>query len=198
VLYPTADPARPLQQEILDVGHDDYYAHSGGWSDLQDSLWLRHLNAPQLPVSVAMAGAGTVTSREPGIACGGPCTTQWDQGAFVTLTAKPGAGERFVRWTGACIGPSDCALQVNEAESVTAVFGPGRVAFAVSTTGRGTVRCTPVCARTVAAGKPLTLRALPAKGWKFVRWSGACKGVSPVCRPATLAAVSVRATFARR
>jgi hypothetical protein len=198
VLYPTADPARPLQLQLLDVGHDDYYGHSGGWNDLQDSLWLRHLNAAQLPVSVAMSGTGTVISREPGIACGAPCTTQWDQGAFVTLTAKPGAGERFVRWSGACVGTSDCALQVNEAESVTAVFGPGRVRFTASTRGRGTVRCTPACSTTVAAGKALTLRAVPAKGWRFVSWGGACNGAKPVCRPATVTAVSVRATFRRK
>ena len=198
VLYPTADPARPLQQQILDVGHDDYYAHSGGWNDLQDSLWLRHLDTPQLPVSVTMSGTGTVTSREPGIACGSPCTTQWDQGAFVTLTAKPGAGQRFVRWSGACVGTNDCALQVNAAESVTAVFGPGRVRFTASTRGRGSVRCTPACSPTISAGKALTLRAVPAKGWTFVSWSGACKGANPVCRPATAAAVSVRATFRRR
>jgi hypothetical protein len=200
VLYPTADPARPLQQQILDVGHDDYYAHSGGWNDLQDSLWLRHLNTPQLPVSVTLAGTGTVTSLEPGIACGAPCTTQWDQGAFVTLKATPAAGQRFVRWSGACVGTSDCALQVNQAEAVTAVFGPAlrRVRLTMSTRGRGTVRCSPSCSATIAAGKSLTLRAVAAKGWKFVSWSGACKGANPVCRPATVAAVSVRATFRRK
>ncbi|MFL5925501.1 MAG: InlB B-repeat-containing protein [Gaiellaceae bacterium] len=198
VLYPTADPARPLQLQLLDVGHDDYYAHAGGWNDLQDSLWLRHLDAGQLPVSVTMSGTGTVTSREPGIACGAPCTTQWDQGAFVTLTAKPGARERFVRWSGACVGTSDCALQVSAAESVTAVFGPSRVRFTASTRGSGTVRCTPACSTTIAAGKALTLRAVPTKGWRFVSWSGACKGANPLCRPATAAAVSVRATFRRK
>ena len=36
MLYPTADPARPLQQQILDVGHDDYYGdqskgYYGNW-----------------------------------------------------------------------------------------------------------------------------------------------------------------------
>ena len=198
VLYPTADPARPLALEVLDVGHDDYYGHSGGWSDLQDSLWLRHLDTPQLPLTVTMAGTGSVTSEEPGVACGAPCTTQWDQGAFVTLTATPGAGQRFVRWVGACLGTSSCALQVTQAESVTAVFGPSRVTFAASTKGRGIVRCTPVCSKTVSAGKTITLRAVPAKGWKFTAWSGACKGANPVCRPATDAAVRVSATFRRK
>ena len=26
-----------LQQQVLDVNHDDYYAHSGTWDDIQDS-----------------------------------------------------------------------------------------------------------------------------------------------------------------
>jgi len=115
----------------------------------------------------------------------------------VTLTAQPGAGQRFIRWSGACVGTSDCAIQVNEAEAVNAVFGPNRVRFTASVRGRGRVTCTPACSATIAAGKALTLHAVPAKGWKFVSWGGACTGSRRVCRPATSAAVSVRATFRR-
>jgi hypothetical protein len=68
----------------------------------------------------------------------------------------------------------------------------------VTTKGRGTVRCTPVCAKAFPAGDPLTLRAVPAKGWAFAAWSGGCKGKRLVCRPATGSAVTVRATFRRK
>jgi List-Bact-rpt repeat protein len=197
VLYPTTD-GRPLQQQVLDVGRDDYYGHSGTWDDLQDSLWLRHLDVPQVPLSVAMTGAGSVASDLPGLDCGAPCTTQWDQGAFVTLEAVPGDGQRFVRWTGSCIGNGNCAVTLTQPQSVTAVFGPLVVAVKVTTKGRGTVRCTPACSRSFTAGDPLTLRAVPAKGWKFASWSGACKGSRPVCRPATDFALSARATFRRK
>jgi len=197
VLYPRTD-GRPLQQQVLDVGRDDYYGHSGTWDDLQDSVWLRHLDVPQVPLSVAMSGTGSVSSDLPGLDCAAACTTQWDQGSIVTLRPVPGDGQRFVRWTGACVGNNSCALQLTQAQSATAVFGPLRVPVRVATTGRGSVRCTPVCSRAFSAGDPLTLRAVPAKGWKFVRWSGACTGSRPVCRPATDFALGVRATFRRK
>jgi hypothetical protein len=44
----------------------------------------------------------------------------------------------------------------------------------------------------------LTLRAVPAGGWRFVSWSGACRGRVPLCQPRTDAAVSVRARFAKK
>jgi hypothetical protein len=198
LLSPQTD-GRPLQQQVLDVNHDDYYAHSGTWDDIQDSGWLSHLDTPQVPLSVAMqGGAGRITSDLPGLDCSVVCTTQWDQGTIVTLAAIPGNGLRFVRWTGACTGDSSCAVTLAQAQSVTAVFGPQAIPVKVTTTGRGTVRCTPVCSKTFAAGDPLTLRAVPAIGWKFTGWSGGCKGTRPVCRPATGSALTVRATFRRK
>jgi hypothetical protein len=197
LLSPYTD-GRPLQQQVLDVGHDDYYAHSGPWNDLQDSVWLSHLDAPQVPLSVAMTGTGTVASELPGLDCATACTTQWDPGSAVPLTATPGPGLRFVRWTGACTGSSSCTVTLTQAQSVTAVFGPSTIPLKVATTGRGSVRCTPVCARAFPAGRPLTLRAVPAKGWKFSGWSGGCKGTHTVCRPTTQTALTVRATFRRK
>jgi hypothetical protein len=198
VLSPQTD-GRPLQQQVLDVNHDDYYAHSGTWDDIQDSGWLSHLDAPQVPLSVAMqGGAGRVTSDLPGLDCTIACTTQWDQGSIVTLDAIPGTRLRFVRWAGACTGDSTCAVTLAQAQSVTAVFGPQTIPVKVTTTGRGTVRCTPVCSKAFAAGDPLTLHAVPANGWKFASWSGGCKGTRPVCRPTTGSALTVRATFRRK
>jgi hypothetical protein len=196
VLYPTTD-GRPLLQQVLDVNHDDYYAHSGTWNDLQDSLWLRHLDAPQVPLTVAMAGTGSVASDLPGLDCAAPCATQWDQGTLVTLSAVPVAGQRFVHWSGDCVGNGSCAVRLTQPQSAVAVFGPLFVPVRVATAGRGSVSCVPRCSRAFAAGRPLTLRALPAKGWKFVAWAGACTGSRPVCRPATDFALRVRATFRR-
>jgi hypothetical protein len=198
LLSPYTD-GRPLQQQVLDVNHDDYYAHTGSWNDLQDSLWLRHLDAPQVPLAVAVDGAGRVGSFVPGVACTAACTTQWDQGSTVTLEAVPAAGKRFVRWTGACTGSGTCALTLTQAGSVTAVFGLQTIRVKVTVAGRGAVRCTPVCSRLFPAGDPLTLRAAPEKGWRFAGWSGGvCKGTRPICRPTTESAVAVRATFRRK
>src|SRR5205823_10699590 len=51
ILYPYAS-GQPLSQELLDVGHDDYYGHSGTWLDIQDSLWLHLVAAGEIPVAV--------------------------------------------------------------------------------------------------------------------------------------------------
>jgi hypothetical protein len=198
VLSPQTD-GRPLQQQVLDVNHDDYYAHSGTWDDLQDSGWLSHLDAPQVPLSIALSGgAGRVSSDLPGLNCTVACTTQWDLGTIVTLDATPGPRLRFVRWAGACTGTATCAVSLTQAQSATAVFGPATVPVKVTTVGRGSVKCAPVCKKAFPAGDPLTLRAVPAKGWKFAGWSGGCKGTRLVCRPATGKPLTVRATFRRK
>jgi hypothetical protein len=197
ILSPFTD-GRPLGEQVLDVNRDDYYGHSGTWNDLQDSVWLSHLDTPQVPLAVALLGAGRVTSDLPGLICTSACTTQWDQGTSVTLTATPGAGLRFVRWAGACAGAVTCNVLLAQAQSVTAVFGPAKIPLKVTTVGRGTVRCTPVCSKAFPAGRSVVMRAVPAKGWTFVGWSGGCKGKQLVCRPKTETALTVRATFRRR
>jgi List-Bact-rpt repeat protein len=199
VLYPEATRGVPLSQLLLDVGHDDYYAHSGGWDDLQDSDWLHLLAAPPVPLALKVAGAGVVTSVMPGVACSSSCTTQWDGGTQTALLAQPAKGKRFVGWAGSCTGRADCALTLGSPISVTATFGPARIPVAVGKTGQGTVTCTPKCGKTFAAGSRLTLHAAPAKGWKFVSWTGDCAKAHVVtCRPKTDFHVTARAIFRRR
>ena len=105
ILYPFSS-GDPLSALVLDVNHDDYYGHSGSWDDIQDSAWLEHLDAPKVPLSVAFAGAGEIQSDLPGVDCTSTCTTQWDSGTLVALTALPAKSDRFVHWTGACTAPA--------------------------------------------------------------------------------------------
>jgi hypothetical protein len=70
-------------------------------------------------------------------------------------------------------------------------------------TGRGTVRaeglrCTRSCARQVVQGLPVALRASAARGWRFTRWTGACRGTRPTCTVRMAAAARVTAVFVRR
>ena len=199
VLYPEATPGVSLSQLLLDVNHDDYYAHSGSWDDIQDSAWLHLLAAPAIPLVVTIAGAGVVTSVVPGVVCSSSCATQWDGGTETTLLAQAARGKRFVGWTGACTGRGDCDVTLAGATAVTATFGPTRVPVALGKSGQGTVTCTPACGKTVAAGARLTLRAVPARGWKFASWTGDCATVRvATCRPKTDFHVSARAIFRRR
>ena len=36
----------PLDSHVLDAGRNDYYAHSGAWTDVQDSTFLERLDSP--------------------------------------------------------------------------------------------------------------------------------------------------------
>ncbi|HEY6960829.1 MAG TPA: hypothetical protein VI408_02950 [Gaiellaceae bacterium] len=198
ILYPYNN-GLPLAQEILDVNHDDYYAHSGTWIDIQDSPWLHLLNVAPVALTLALSGSGHVKSDVPGVDCSASCTTQWDPGSSFTLVADPPAGSRLVKWQGACTGSLDCSISSMSAPaSVTAVFGPSRIAVRVRVTGKGRVQCRPACSSTFVAGNSLTLRAVASPGWRFVRWAGACTGTGLVCRPKTDYAVTARATFRQR
>jgi Divergent InlB B-repeat domain len=197
VLYPVTD-GRPLQQQVLDFNHDDYYGHSGSWPDIQDSIFLHHLNTPEEALGLSIAGAGSVASDLPGVDCTASCSSQWDQGSTVTLTPTPTSTSRFIHWTGACVGSADCVLDLSNAVSVNAVFGPAVIPVKVLTTGNGHVACTPSCSRRFSAGTRLTLRAVAAKGWRFARWGGACSGTRPTCTPKTDYAVTARASFTKK
>jgi hypothetical protein len=198
ILYPVSSGA-PLAQLVLDVNHDDYYAHSGTWDDIQDSAWLHLFAAPVIPLAVTISGGGTVASVVPGLACASSCTTQWDGGTQTALTEAPAAGRRFIGWSGACTGRDSCSLTLSSPVAVSAIFGPVRVPVALSKTGKGTITCVPRCGKTFAGGAGLTLRAVPAKGWKFASWTGDCAKVRiATCRPKTDFHVRARAIFRRR
>ncbi len=198
VLYPEASPDVPLSSLVLDYNHDDYYAHSGSWPDIQDSIWMHLLNVPAVPLALTITGSGGAYSDLPGLVCIATCTTQWDQGTTVQLSAVPNRGSRFIGWTGACAGPDVCSLDLKAAAAATAVFGPARISVKATTAGRGTVYCAPRCSSTFKAGTALNLIAQPAKGWRFLRWSGACKGTQPICRPLTNYSLVAKATFKKK
>jgi hypothetical protein len=197
ILYPYTT-GLPLSSLVLDFNHDDYYAHSGSWNDIQDSVWLHRLDLPAVALNVSLTGTGEIRSDVPGVDCTAACSTQWDQGSPVVLIAQPAPGERFIHWSGSCTGNGDCTLELDQPATAAALFGPVRIPLKVTHLGKGAVKCTPACTRTFPGGSALKLRAVPAKGWKFAGWSGGCKGTRLTCSPGTDFALSVRATFRRR
>jgi uncharacterized repeat protein (TIGR02543 family) len=58
------------------------------------------------------------------------------------------------------------------------------------------IECTDSCTSTWESGTTFTLTETPATGMRFVGWSGACSGASPVCTVTMDAAKTVTATFA--
>ena len=74
-------------------------------------------------LTVAVNGAGTVTSADGRIACPADCSEIYANGTVVTLTATPAAGGTFRGWSGACSGTaSTCTVTMTAARSVTARF----------------------------------------------------------------------------
>jgi hypothetical protein len=204
VLYPYAQHVS-LSSFQLDVGHDDYYMHSGGWLDLQESPWLLRLGE-QVPLSVAITGTGTVTSDMPGVACTASCTTHWNDRSAVTLSADPEPGQRFVRWGGACEGDADCLVTITGGATVTALFAPSTYRLAVTTIGRGTVRSQsggrPTKTARGWAGsftsyEPVKLVARAAKGWRLRGWAGSARGARATLMVPMTGDASVRAVFVR-
>ena len=192
-----------LNAARLDVGRNDYYGHAGAAFDLQDSSWL--LNpAAQFLLTVRIVGEGIVGSEPDGQGCEATCVTEWDGGARVQLAADPAAGFAFAGWGGACAASTEpsCSLELSGPAEVVATFRPVRV-LTVAVTGRGTVagtglRCARLCRSQRVDGERVALRASAARGWRFVRWSGGCRGTRPACTVRMTAAARVGAVFARR
>ena len=202
LMHPFVDEP-PLEAKLLDPGRDDYYGHSGAFTDSQDSPWLVQLDRQQ-PFTATISGSGGVTSDVPGLDCARSCTTTWNASTRLILRAVPSAGSRFVRWGGACAGASTCVVTVAPGVSVSALFAPSVYRLSVAVTGRGAVRssragiaCRPRCSAAFPSFAPLGLTATPAKGWRFRSWSGACRGSRPVCTVPMTAATSARANFSR-
>jgi Divergent InlB B-repeat domain len=206
IMYWQAQANTTIDTDILDVDHKNYYGY-GGSEDIRQSAWLSHLDTPQFTSTVTIKGGGSVASDLPGIDCPDECSNTWDSGSVFTLMATPADGARFVGWSGACTGAEvDCDVTMDAAKSVTATFanGPAKRRLAVSVTGRGTVSSTPAgiscprrCSASLASDTTVLLRAKPAKGYRFVGWSGDCRGKS-ACSLTLSTDRSARATFRRR
>ena len=202
LMYPTVR-GDALVSKVLDAGRDDYYGHAGGWTDTQDSPWLVRLDA-QVPLALTISGPGTVSADVPGLQCAASCSTTWNSGQRLALTATPGSGAKLVRWGGACTGSAGCTLAVGAGTDVSAVFGPASFRLRVTVAGRGAVRssragitCRPRCSASFPSFTPVRLTATPAKGWKLRSWTGACRGARKTCTVPMSAAASARATFVR-
>ena len=129
---------RPLQQQVLDFNHDDYYAHSG--------VVDRH-PGHDLPASPEHAGGGArrhhlgARSRDERPARRRlhgrvhHAVGSGDGGDARTDSAADSS--RFIHWTGGCTGSADCVLDLSKPAAVTAVFGPLTIPVDVSTTRQG-------------------------------------------------------------
>jgi hypothetical protein len=68
------------------------------------------------------ASKGTVTSSSGGINCGTACSSSFDSGAVVTLSARVIGNAVFSGWSGACSGTGTCTVTMDATKAVTATF----------------------------------------------------------------------------
>lgn len=154
------------------------------------ALWAESsTDTRALSLSMIGAGTGMVVSSPPGVECGSKCTTRFDSGTDVALTAAAVPGSVFVGWRGGgCSGDRTCTLDLVSSVTVHAEFQPiGRTASLTISTkgdGRGTVTSSPsgidcggLCSANFEAGKRVTLTATALERAIFVRWEGgSCSG----------------------
>lgn len=164
---------------------------------------------PQNQLQVSVTGSGTVTSNPAGINCPSTCSSSFNTGTAVTLTAAPASGNSFTGWGGACSGTGTCTVTLTGNQQVTASFasaqsGPAQVSVTVSGTGAvvsspAGINCPSTCSASFPAGTNVALTAqAPEDGtWVFNGWSGACTGNSS-CTFAANGAMSVTATFTQQ
>ena len=156
----------------------------------------------QPPGAVALASPGAARSRA---TCRGstarraarPTGTR----AAVVLDALPAAGQRFVRWSGACTGRDRCYVALAAAQSVTALFAPRALAAHVVVSGAGGAggrascsigRCVRISARPTCR---FVCAATAAKGWRFAGWTRGLSRPRGVCTvPMTKATSSAAAS----
>jgi hypothetical protein len=158
-----------------------------------------------LAVSKAGSGSGTVASTTPGISCGTTCSSDFNYGTTVTLTATPAIGSVFTGWAGAgCSGTGTCTILMTADRAPTATFALLPEALTVTKIGSGSgtvtsdvagISCGSTCSHAYDYGTSVTLTATPASNATFVGWSGACSGAGQCTVPMTAAATAT-ATFA--
>jgi RHS repeat-associated protein len=161
----------------------------------------------KLPLTVTQTGrgTGTLTSAPAGIDCGALCSSSYDWGTAVTLTAVPSADSLFQGWTGACTGTASvCTVTMDQAQNVTADFAPAFKPLSVATLGSGAgtitsspsgIDCGTACRADFAPSTIITLTASSASGSTFGGWSGACTGSAATCTVILDQARSVNVTF---
>jgi hypothetical protein len=178
---------------------------------------------PTSPLTVATTGKGTgavaasfngQTLTCPTTGLSRSCVTVARQGAQVGLAALPDDGFAFGGWD----AKTPCASKKKARCTFTTTAGHATVtaSFAVShanevyllsvdVTGKGTVvypdgkRCRTSCIENVTGGKALTLKAIPAKGWKLraMRDDTRTCGKKPSCVLHLKRSDYVAATFVR-
>jgi hypothetical protein len=137
------------------------------------------LNQYTLTVAKAGAGSGTVTSSPAGITCGATCSTPFNHGTTVVLTATPAAGSTFAGWSGGgCGGTGTCSVALTSATQVTATFDTTSLAVSGGWTCSVGVSCQDVYDISFAAGSNVTVAVNAVTGASVLRLAAFAPGTA--------------------
>jgi hypothetical protein len=120
-------------------------------------------------LTIASTAGGSVTTPGEG-------RSTYDEGTVVNLVATPGAGYRFVNWTGdvgtiANVNAATTTITMNDGYSIIANFVTG-YKLTISSTGGGSVTTPGEGTSTYDVGTVVNLVASPGSGYRFVYWTG--------------------------
>ncbi|MFH1366500.1 MAG: DUF6531 domain-containing protein [Patescibacteria group bacterium] len=134
-------------------------------------------------ISVTKSDDGTVTSNPPGINCGSDCSESYSENTFLTLTAFPGSGKKFVWWeNGPCDGSTNpqCSFYVSGDINTHPVFEPINY-FTLSVTITGNGSGTTTGQGTYLENTTAILEAAPGEDSYFGGWTGDCTSSDITC-----------------
>jgi len=126
------------------------------------------------PLTINIEGHGSVDEQVVGAK-----STDYPYNTKVELTAKPDKGWKFVKWKGDINSSNNpITITVDKSKTVTAVFEKKNYPLTVKIDGQGTVSEKVIQAKTTdyPYNTKVQLTANPAKGWKFVKWTGDLSG----------------------
>ncbi len=143
-------------------------------------------------LSVAVQGAGTVTSNIGAINCtasGGICKDSYD-GGFVLLSAASTPGytppNSFGGWVDCDFVSANgaCRADMDSPKSITAVYTPHQTTVVIGALNGGTVEstngainCGGTCQASFDHDETAKFIVTPDAGYDFVSWGGACTGM---------------------
>jgi hypothetical protein len=160
-----------------------------------------------LTVTLVGTGSGTVSSDPAGLNCDAECTTTFDAGAEVTLTANPAADSLFLGWSGVDCAPGpSCVVTLSGPKNILAVFdlAPPSTSLTVDVAGSGSgtvvsnpagISCPGTCTADFAPGTEVSLSASAADGSTFTGWRGGDCPTEGGCTVTVTGGQSILAVF---
>ena len=153
-------------------------------------------------------GTGTVVGTDPGalINCGTTCSQKFPQGTVVHLQANnTDPSSAFTSWVG-CTSPSGnvCTVTMSAAKTVTATFNSNLLKVTLSRVGGATgtvtgvgnpIDCGQLCQAGFPPNTPAVVRATPAAGSVFTKWTGCTSVAGPDCTVTMNTAKTATVTF---